>query len=142
MASKKTKRTIIIALVIIEILAISIFLINLLQIPEIIECERLTKLYGEQFENPDMYPEDSAWTHDILDVKVLEYTPEQARVYCICNNGYYGQEKLEYGTIVTFEKDTSQNWLFARDMVAWSDSGNGNMAENIVPPYWYHQLIY
>ena len=124
---KKIKTGIITALV----LVLVIVMINVMQIPEVIRCERLTAKYGHEFENPTLY--DSEWVVQIEDFKVLSYTPQSAEVYYIClTEGNY-----KIGIITNYSMTEKNKWTIYESRQIWTESGT---LDGVVMPYWWHNI--
>ena len=126
---KKFKRFIKILLII----AFIIITINILQIPEIIECERLTKNYAHEFNNPKGY-EGSHWRGTVQTVKVLEYNTQNARVLFITT--HYDVFTHEVGRVVSFTKASNGNWKMEYDQLRWG--GGGTLSKGVMPYWWYN----
>lgn len=132
---KKIKTGIITALV----LALVIVMINVMQIPEVIRCERLTAKYGHIFEDPKLYRQH--WfIGDDFELKVLEYSSQHAVVYYINNIGTLSEGGYEYkaGTEVEFRKNYNDEWVCINGVTRWSEMGT---ADGIVMPYWWHSIL-
>ena len=126
MLTKKNLKKIIIFTLII---AFVVLMINVLQIPKLIECEKLTSKYGHEFTDPDVY-ETSVWITDVNFVKVLEYSKFKATVY-------YVQGDFDYGSIADLVRRKGEKWRVVYDGIVWSAHGN---ADGVVMPYWWHNI--
>ena len=127
---QKFKRTIIIALII----AFIILSINVLQIPEIIECERLTKKYSHEFDEPWKYWQYYDFTQEISTLKVLEYSPTEAAVFYITKGkNITGGESAD---IIVYERTADNSWKVKYEHHLWG--GGGNLCENAMPYWWYN----
>ena len=130
----KTKRNIIIALIIAEIFAVSVFLINLLQIPEIVECERLTKKHGHEFTDPWNRIE-SCWRDcDVTTLIVLKYTSTEADVFYVTTGDIIPGGEL--GDIITYERNPGEPWKIKNIWRIWG--GGGTICGNVMPYWWYN----
>ena len=128
--------------IIIAILLISAFIIamiNIMQIPAVIRCEKLTKEYGHIFEDPKLYTQ--YWRiSDDFELKVLEYSTQEARVYYICNDGtiFDGGTEFHSGSVVNYRKNNNDEWVCVNAGTVWSEMGT---ADGIVMPYWWHSIM-
>ncbi len=122
-----TKKKITTGIIISIAMAFIVLLVNVLQIPEVIECEILTAKYGHEFENADVKYIETIGEIDFI--KVLEYTPNRARVY------YVSRDKYE-GNVAYFAK-VNGRWQSELNLpnIKWLRDGR---AANVVQPYWWH----
>ncbi len=125
---KKIK--LLVALCIVFNLLLVVGIVNFLQIPEVIRCEILTAKYGHEFENAEVKYIETIGEIDYI--KVLEYTPNRARVY------YVSRDKYE-GNVAKFSKINGK-WQSELNLpnVMWLRDGR---AANIVQPYWWHCIF-
>ena len=128
---KKTKKVILITLVI----AFIILSINVLQIPEILECERLTKKYSHEFDEPWKYWQYYDFTQEISTLKVLEYSPTEAAVfYIVKGKNIIGGESAD---IIVYERTADNSWKVKYERRMWG--GGGNISESPMP-YWMYNF--
>lgn len=125
---KKTKKVILITLII----AFIILTINVLQIPEIIECERLTKEYAHEFKKGV----SECWNGEVSYIKVISYTPTEADVYYIGEDAY---SAYSCGKLAKFIKNQpGDDWTIKEDFEVWT-TGGGTL-HGVVMPYWWHDF--
>ena len=93
-------------------------------IGSIIKCELLTNKYGSEFLRFEEINQAETY-------KILTYTHNYARVYCISTN-------KQNGTVHNFIKSDG-SWTYNQ----WEDGGwsKHGTADEIVWPYWWH-IIY
>ena len=128
-----TKRKIITGIIIAIVITISfiVLMINVLQIPEVIRCEKLTEEYGPEFNA--FVKDENGWI--IKELKVLGYENSEATVYCVwCTPGEYLM-----GSVNIYRRISGEEWSFVNEQVVWSNEGT---IDGVVMPYWWHWFIY
>jgi hypothetical protein len=91
------------------------------------KCEFLTLIYGNKFTDWKYY-ESRTMIENIDYIKILDYTNNYARIYCVSNNNRVAHT-LEF-IKVNFEWEYV-GWA----NTIWSTSGT---ADNTIWPYWWH----
>ena len=108
-------------LIVILLLPIFIWLIALGK------CEILTWLHDKEFET--IYKENTMIGEQIDNLKVLDYSEQQARVYYVTKNKSTGE-------ILRFVKRNNVWHYDSWEKTVWSAVGGS--ASGVVWPYWWH----
>ena len=120
------------------VVAFIILMINVTQIPEVIECEILTKKYGHEFDDPELF-RDTPWIiNRNLELKVLARSRNYAEVYYIWDVLEEDDERYDpkypwrTTSVAILHRQSDGNWKITQDI----KTPHGK----IVMPYWWHNV--